>query len=51
MKKYSSSSLTKKDYLKFKEVEQLYKIIHKYGLREKAYIKLLQFYIQFHKKT
>ena len=51
MKKTSKSGLTKKDYLKIREVEQLYKMIHKYNLREKAYTGLLQFYIKFQKEN
>lgn len=42
----SSNNLTKKEYLKIKEVEKLYKMIKKYELREQAYKKLLQLYIK-----
>ena len=50
MNKPTVPHVTKKDYLKLKEVQNLYKIINKYHLREQAYKKLLQLYIQF-KKT
>lgn len=43
------SKLTKKDYMKFKETEKLYKIIHRYNLRKEAYKRLLQVYIKFKK--
>ncbi len=49
MNKISPAHLTKKEYLKLKEVENLYKIINKYNLRPEAYIKLLQMYIKFKK--
>ena len=49
MSKPSASNLTKKEYFKLKEVEQLYKMIHKYNLRHQAYKKLLQMYIKFEK--
>lgn len=49
MTKPSSSGLTKKEYFNLKEVGRLYKMIYKYDLREQAYKKLLQLYIQFKK--
>lgn len=47
----SASSLSKKEYLKVKEVEKLYKMINKYNLREYAYKRLLQMYIKFKKQN
>ncbi len=45
----SVNKLTRKKYFQIKEVERLYKTIHKYNLRLIAYKKLLQLYIQFKK--
>ncbi|MDE0091723.1 MAG: hypothetical protein OXN83_00365 [Oligoflexia bacterium] len=44
-------SFSRRYYFQLEEVEQLYKMIYKYHLREIAYKQLLQFYIQFHKET
>lgn len=47
----STSNLTKKEYFKLREVKNLYKMIKKYNLRQKAYKKLLEIYIQFKKNV
>ena len=44
-----AKSFSKKYYLQIEEIEKLYKMIYRYNLRETAYKKLLQFYIQFQK--
>ena len=41
--------LSKKTHFQNQELEKFYKLIYKYNLREIAYKKLLQFYIEFHK--
>jgi len=46
---HPATNLTKKEYLKIKEVEKLYKVIQEYDLREQAYKKLLEFYIKLKK--
>ena len=44
-----AKSLSQKYFSQIEEIEKLYKLIYKYNLRETAYKKLLQFYIQFQK--
>ena len=46
MKKAVPAELNKKTFRKLKEVETLYKLIHKYKLREEAYKTLLEIYIK-----
>lgn len=45
----SKKSVSKKNHLKLEEVEKLYRMIHKYNLRELAYKQILQFYLEFYK--
>ena len=40
------SKKSQSSHLQYKEVETLYKLIHKYSLRSEAYKTLLSFYIQ-----
>ena len=40
------AKLTKKSFLKLKEVSVFYKFVHKYNLRQEAYKALLKLYIQ-----
>ncbi len=49
MAKSSTTGLTKKDYFKLREVEKLYKMIHKYNLRQEAYKNLLKAYTKLKK--
>ena len=51
MKKTATGELNKKTFRKLKEVEILYKLIHKYKLREEAYKALLKIYIKTKEKT
>ena len=46
MVKSAPGELNKKTFRKLKEVETLYKLIHKYKLREEAYKALLKIYIK-----
>ena len=46
MEKFSPVELNKKTFRKLKEVDTLYKLIHKYKLREEAYKTLLEIYIK-----
>ena len=46
-----TKKLTKKTFRKLKEVETLYKIIHRYQLQDEAHKKLLEIYIQTKKKS
>ena len=45
----TKTPLKKKDFFKNKHIYQVYKMIRRYGLREQAYKKLLQFFIEFQK--
>ena len=46
MEKTAKGELSKKTFRRLKEVETLYKLIHKYKLREEAYKTLLKIYIK-----
>ena len=46
MVKTATGELNKKAFRRLKEVEALYKLIHKYKLREEAYKALLKIYIK-----
>lgn len=49
MKTPAVKPIKRKEYLKIKDVEQLYRVIYKYKLRNTSYIKLLKYYLEYYK--